>query len=97
MYLKPELDYKDLSNGLYNCMTDFNLWPWRNPNGRTGLRGRGKLWRWGPNHSVKVVISRWKRYKSNSFIKVNDKRVMEAIVIQKKETGELTLPEASSV
>lgn len=64
-----------------------------NPNGRTGLRGRGKLWRWGPNHSVKVVISRWKRYKSDSFIKVNDKRVMEVIIIQKRATGELTLPE----
>lgn len=78
-------------------MIDFNLCPWRNPNGRTGLRGRGKLWRWGPNHSVKVVISRWKRYKSDSFIKVNDKRVMEVIIIQKRATGELTLPEASSV
>ncbi|XP_055996761.1 transient receptor potential cation channel subfamily M member-like 2 [Ostrea edulis] len=65
-----------------------------NPNGRTGIRGRGKLWRWGPNHSVKVVISRWKRYRSkDSFIKVNDKKVMEVIVLQKSASGELTLPE----
>ncbi|XP_062585972.1 transient receptor potential cation channel subfamily M member 3-like [Saccostrea cucullata] len=65
-----------------------------NPSGRTGVRGRGKLWRWGPNHSVKVVISRWKRYKSDdSFLKVNNKRVMEVIVLQKSATGELTLPE----
>nr|XP_022305861.1 transient receptor potential cation channel subfamily M member 1-like [Crassostrea virginica] len=65
-----------------------------NPNGRTGLRGRGKLWRWGPNHCVKVVISRWKRFKpQNDFIKVNDKRVMEVIVLQKRASGELTLPE----
>ncbi|XP_061181386.1 transient receptor potential cation channel subfamily M member-like 2 [Saccostrea echinata] len=65
-----------------------------NPSGRTGIRGRGKLWRWGPNHSVKVVISRWKRYKSqDSFLKVNDKKVMEVIVLQKSASGELTLPE----
>ena len=70
----------------------------RNPNGRTGLRGRGKLWRWGPNHCVKVVISRWKRFKpQNDFIKVNDKRVMEVIVLQKRASGELTLPEASKL
>ncbi|KAK0055225.1 transient receptor potential cation channel subfamily M member-like 2, partial [Biomphalaria pfeifferi] len=32
----------------------------RNPMGRTGLRGRGNLYRWGPNPNVKAVISRWK-------------------------------------
>lgn len=29
-----------------------------NPMGRTGLRGRGLLFRWGPNHLIKAVISR---------------------------------------
>ncbi|GBM23290.1 Transient receptor potential cation channel subfamily M member 2 [Araneus ventricosus] len=30
-----------------------------NPFGRTGLRGRGALPRWGPNHYAFVVITRW--------------------------------------
>ena len=32
----------------------------RNPMGRTGLRGRGLLSKWGPNHLIKAVISRFK-------------------------------------
>ena len=31
----------------------------RNPFGRTGLRGRGSLPRWGPNHYTIVIITRW--------------------------------------
>ena len=29
-----------------------------NPRGRTGLRGRGKLGRWGPNHAVDLLLTR---------------------------------------
>ena len=29
-----------------------------NPIGRTGLRGRGNLGRWGPNHSGNPVVTR---------------------------------------
>lgn len=32
-----------------------------NPIGRTGLRGRGLLGRWGPNHAADPIITRWKR------------------------------------
>jgi hypothetical protein len=32
-----------------------------NPIGRTGLRGRGALPRWGPNHYVILVITRYER------------------------------------
>lgn len=32
-----------------------------NPEGRTGLRGRGVLGRWGPNHAADPIVSRWKR------------------------------------
>ncbi|XP_048781107.2 transient receptor potential cation channel subfamily M member-like 2 isoform X2 [Ostrea edulis] len=68
-----------------------------NPMGRTGMRGRGKLRRWGPNHCVMVVVSRWKRYLSTSqnqqnFMKVDGKKVLEVVVLQKKESGEFTLP-----
>ena len=30
-----------------------------NPVGRTGLRGRGLLGRWGPNHAADPVVTRW--------------------------------------
>ena len=30
----------------------------RNPIGRTGLRGRGLLGRWGPNHAADPVVTR---------------------------------------
>ncbi|RUS91559.1 hypothetical protein EGW08_000674, partial [Elysia chlorotica] len=33
----------------------------RNPMGRTGLRGRGNLWRWGPNHASAGVQARVQR------------------------------------
>ena len=29
-----------------------------NPRGRTGLRGRGSLWMWGPNHAADPIITR---------------------------------------
>ncbi len=29
-----------------------------NPNGRTGVSGRGQLVRWGPNHYVQIVVTR---------------------------------------
>ncbi|XP_054711630.1 ADP-ribose pyrophosphatase, mitochondrial-like [Uloborus diversus] len=38
----------------------------KNPMGRTGLRGKGALPRWGPNHNVYVVITRWQQEKSES-------------------------------
>ncbi|XP_062594097.1 ADP-ribose pyrophosphatase, mitochondrial-like [Saccostrea cucullata] len=68
-----------------------------NPMGRTGMRGRGKLRRWGPNHCVMLVVSRWKRFLSTgqnqqNFITVDGKKVLEVAVFQKKESGEFTLP-----
>ncbi|KAF8767625.1 Hemocytin like protein [Argiope bruennichi] len=39
----------------------------RNPMGRTGLRGRGCLPQWGPNHFVYAIISRWQAVESVSY------------------------------
>lgn len=33
----------------------------QNPHGRTGVKERGKLWRWGPNHAADPVVTRWAR------------------------------------
>lgn len=30
----------------------------RNPMGRTGMRGRGLLGKWGPNHAADPIVSR---------------------------------------
>lgn len=37
----------------------------RNPMGRTGLRGKGALPRWGPNHNLFVIITRWKAHNTS--------------------------------
>jgi len=31
----------------------------RNPRGRTGIKGRGLLGRWGPNHAVNAIVTRY--------------------------------------
>ena len=31
--------------------------PW-NPRGRTGIRGRGEYYQWGPNHCVDIIVTR---------------------------------------
>ena len=59
----------------------------RNPLGRTGLRGKGSLWRWGPNHVIKAVVTRWRRKQvpdgSNTaaYLYVEGKRVLEFITV----------------
>lgn len=40
-----------------------------NPIGRTGLRGRGLLGRWGPNHAADPIVTRWKRAPNGCKIK----------------------------
>lgn len=39
-----------------------------NPIGRTGLRGRGLLGRWGPNHAADPIITRWKRTSAGQVV-----------------------------
>ena len=36
----------------------FCLCPCRNPVGRTGLKGRGTLGKWGPNHAADPIVTR---------------------------------------
>lgn len=57
--------------------------------GRTGIRGKGVLWRWGPNHEIKAVVTRWRRKYGpdmsplTDFLYVEGKRVLEFITVQK--------------
>ncbi|KAL6736226.1 hypothetical protein Aduo_006604 [Ancylostoma duodenale] len=51
-----------------------------NPIGRTGLRGRGVLGRWGPNHAADPLVTRVK----------NDK--LQFVAIKRGDTGEWAIP-----
>ncbi|KRY40799.1 putative nudix hydrolase 6 [Trichinella spiralis] len=46
----------------------------QNPKGRSGLRGRGELFRWGPNHYVQYVISRGVNVREYLVVNSDDKK-----------------------
>ena len=52
----------------------------RNPRGRTGLRGRGLLGKWGPNHAADPIVTRY----------VGEQ--LQMIAIKRKDTGQWALP-----
>ena len=69
--------------------------------GRTGIRGKGALWRWGPNHVIKAVITRWRRkvtpelLPTSQYLYVEGKRVLEFISVAIKEEFFQDISEAS--
>ncbi|CAF3345769.1 unnamed protein product, partial [Rotaria sp. Silwood2] len=70
----------------------------RNPIGRTGLTGRGRLYYWGPNHAGDSVITRWLRDENGSIVYRQahsfdrSKPVLEFVAIQRKDTKAWALP-----
>ncbi|XP_014670278.1 PREDICTED: transient receptor potential cation channel subfamily M member 3-like [Priapulus caudatus] len=63
----------------------------RNPWGRTGVRGRGVLCFWGPNHRVDMVITRFKRREgTRDFVYMDGKKMLMCLLI--REGGNLCLP-----
>jgi ADP-ribose pyrophosphatase len=64
------------------------------PRGRTGIRGRGKLGRWGPNHAADPVVSRWKRDAEGQILtnSVSGLRVLEFVGIKRRDTGQWAIP-----
>ncbi|KAI6243004.1 Hydrolase, NUDIX family [Aphelenchoides fujianensis] len=52
----------------------------QNPMGRTGLRGRGILGRWGPNHAADPIVSRFKDGK------------LQFVAIKRGDTGDWAIP-----
>ncbi len=67
----------------------------RNPMGRTGVRGRGALIRWGPNKSIMAIITRWKTHRGQ-FAIVDGQRILEAMVFKDKFTNDWKLPGVNS-
>jgi len=65
-----------------------------NPWGRTGVRGRGVLGKWGPNHAADPLVTRWtldeaghKRIQQNS-----GKPILEFVCIQRADSGVWAIP-----
>ncbi|XP_038646188.1 transient receptor potential cation channel subfamily M member 2 [Scyliorhinus canicula] len=54
----------------------------KNPKGRTGLGGRGKLHCFGPNHAIDPIITRFKRNSDNSPAVKCGKKVLEFLVVR---------------
>ena len=66
-----------------------------NIRGRTGLKGRGVLGRWGPNHAADPVVTRWKLSQNqdgNDVVERDGKKVLQFVAIQRRDTGEWAIP-----
>ncbi|KAK9498567.1 hypothetical protein O3M35_003168 [Rhynocoris fuscipes] len=76
--------------GEYNILNGYPL----NPIGRTGLKGRGILGRWGPNHAADPIVTKWKRDKNNSIIYDDEskKPILQFIAIKRKDCNEWAIP-----
>lgn len=62
--------------------------------GRTGLKGRGRLGKWGPNHAADPIVTRWKRNSDGYKVYHSEtkKPVLQFVAIQRSDTGEWALP-----
>lgn len=64
-----------------------------NPEGRTGLKGRGVLGRWGPNHAADPIVTRWKvsggakQVHSSSSLPI-----LQFCAIQRRDCNEWAIP-----
>ena len=59
--------------------------------GRTGLRGRGALIRWGPNKSIMAIITRWKKHR-DQFAVIDGQRILEALVFRDQHNNDWKFP-----
>ena len=82
--------YEYLMNNFHVNIFDYC----RNPMGRTGVRGRGALTRWGPNKSIMAIITRWKKHRGQ-FAIIDGQRILEALVFKDKSNNDWKLPGVS--
>ena len=65
----------------------------QNPVGRTGIKGRGTLGKWGPNHAADPIVTRWKRDANGKKVKhESGKYILEFVCIQRRDTKEWAIP-----
>ncbi|XP_004696953.1 transient receptor potential cation channel subfamily M member 2 [Echinops telfairi] len=67
----------------------------QNPMGRTGLRGRGSLSYFGPNHALHPVVTRWQRKEDGTICRKSIKKVLEVLVVQQSPSEYCALPGGS--
>ncbi|KAM7132587.1 transient receptor potential cation channel subfamily M member 2 isoform 8-T14 [Molossus nigricans] len=67
----------------------------RNPMGRTGLRGRGGLSCFGPNHTLQPVVTRWRRNQDGAICRRSIKKVLEVLVVKHALSEHWALPGGS--
>jgi len=64
-----------------------------NPRGRTGITGRGRLGRFGPNHAADPIVSRFKRDENGKIcVDANGNNILEIVLIKRKDNGEWAIP-----
>ncbi|XP_067157599.1 transient receptor potential cation channel subfamily M member 2 [Apteryx mantelli] len=78
-------------HGLYAVQDGLPL----NPMGRTGLRGRGSLHCFGPNHALHPVVTRWRRNSDGSIIRKSLKKMLEVLVARYPLSDVWALPGGS--
>lgn len=66
-----------------------------NPMGRTGLRGRGDLSCFGPNHTLQPVITCWRRNLDGAICRKNVKKMLEVLVVKHGPSEHWMLPGGS--
>ncbi|XP_058379227.1 transient receptor potential cation channel subfamily M member 2 isoform X10 [Diceros bicornis minor] len=66
-----------------------------NPMGRTGLRGRGALRYFGPNHSLQPVVTRWRRNQDGAICRKSIKKMLEVLVMKLPISEHWALPGGS--
>ena len=59
------------------------------------MKGRGLLGRWGPNHAVDPIVSRWQRDGKGEKVLMEGKPVLEFVAIKRKDTGDWAIPGVS--
>lgn len=79
----PELPLKSLGSYSGPVMLDSNTLLPLNPVGRTGVKGRGLLGKWGPNFAADPIVTR---------IHPENDDLVQVVVIQRKDGGDWALP-----
>jgi len=65
-----------------------------NPMGRTGMKGRGLLGRWGPNQAADPILTRWTRDDFGNIIHNKDSKrpILQFLAIERAHEREWAIP-----
>ncbi len=63
-----------------------------NTMGRTGARGRGTNFRWGPKYEIRVIVARWRKHDGDKYVYVDSRSLLEFLACRDPLYGEWKLP-----